>query len=296
MAVEHAQFFVRHGFLNPHHAVAGLLHFFDKVLALVGKFDRIGSTRTEHHLGALVNLRDGLDKLADTLLARNAAHEQHVWALRIHTPLGKDILVECRRVKFRIDTVVDNLHAVFGNAVELHHVALHALAHRNHAVGSLVGSAFNPAAHRVAAVTELFRLPRAVRFQRVRREDQRALQKAARQHATKMAVPGVAMDDVDILERGRPLEVDIERLENFLEAVVRRIEAKLARKTESADIVLVDILAPEAAGFDMAKLCKFLRQELHMDTGTAVNFRRKFVSKDCSVHKSTSALKTFSRN
>ena len=189
---------MRNGFLNPHHAVAGLLHLFDKRLAFVGKFDGIGSTGAEHHLGVLVDLRNGLDQLANALLARNAAHEQHVGALRVHAPLLEDFFVECRRVKVRIDTVVDNLHAVFGHAVKLHHVALHALAHRNHAVGSLVSGAFNPAAHGIAAVAQLFRLPRAVRFQRMRREDQRALQKTASENAAKVAVPRMAMNHVDV--------------------------------------------------------------------------------------------------
>ena len=287
MAVEHTQFLVRYRLLDPHHAIAGGLDLLDKRLAFIGKLDGIGSARAEHHLGALVDLRNRLDQLADALLARNATHEQHVGSLRIDAPLGKDALVECRRVEIRINAVVDNLHAVLGHSIELHHVALHALAHGNHAVGSLVGRALDPAAHGIAAVTELFRLPRAVRFERMRREDERALQKAASEHATEMAVPGVAMDHVDILEGRGPLQVDIERLENLLETVVVRIQPELARKAQRADIVLIDILHTEAARLDVAKLCEFLREELDVYTCTAIDFRRKLIGKNSCVHSTT---------
>ena len=294
MAVQHAQFLVRHGFLNPHHAIAGRLDLFDKRLAFVGKFDGIGRTRTEHHLGALVNLRNRLNKLAYALLARNTAHEQDVRAVCVHAPFLENPRVKRRRVKIRIDTVVDDLHAVLGHTVKFHHVALHALAHRDYAVGGLVSGTFDPAAHGITAVTELFRLPRAVRFKRVRREDQRTLQQAARQHATEVAVPRMAMYYVNVLESRCPLEVDIERLENLLEALVGRAQSQLARKAKRTDVVFVDVLHAKTARLDMAKLCKFLRQELHVNTGTAVNFRGKLVSKNCCVHD-TQKIDLFSK-
>ena len=278
---------MRYGFLNPDDAVAGLLHIFNQGLALVGKFDSIRSTGAEHHLGALVDLRNRLDQLADAFLARDAAHEQYIRTLRVDSPLFEDFFVESRSIKVRIDTVVNHLHAIFGDSVKLHHVAFHAFTHGNHAVGSFVSGAFDPATHGVTAVTQLLRLPRTVRFQRMRRENQRALQKTASEHAAKVAVPRMAMDHVDILERGRPLEVDIERLENFLEAVVFGVEPELARKTERVDVIFVHVLNSKAARLDVAKLCKFLRQELHVDTGTAINFRREFVRQNCSVHNSS---------
>ena len=90
--------------------------------------------------------------------------------------------------------------------------------------------------------------------------------------------------NVDVVKFGSPLQIDIERLENFLEAVVLRVKAQLARKTDGANIVLVDILVAKATCLDMAELCKFLRQELHMDASAAVNFRRKLIGKNSSVH------------
>ena len=44
------------------------------------------------------------------------------------------------------------------------------------------------------------------------------------------------------------------------------------------------ILVAKATCLDMAELCKFLRQELHMDASAAVNFRRKLIGKNSSVH------------
>ena len=87
-----------------------------------------------------------------------------------------------------------------------------------------------------------------------------------------------------IFERSCPLEVDIERLENLLEMVVFRVQPQLARKAQSADIVFVFVLVAKAPGLDMAKFRKLLREELDVDTCTAVDFRREFVSKDSSVH------------
>jgi hypothetical protein len=95
------------------------------------------------------------------------------------------------------------------------------------------------------------------------------------------------MDYVDILEGSGPLQVDIERLENLLEAVIDRVQAQLARKPDCTDIVLVYILAPEAARLDVTKFRKLLRKELDVDTCAAVNFRRKLVSKNCCVHEGT---------
>ena len=229
-------------------------------------------------------MRNRLDKLADSLLARNAAHEQHIRALRVHAPLGKDAFVERRCVEIRIDTVVNHLHAVFGDAVKFHHVALHALAHGNHAIGSFVGSAFNPATHGIPANAQLLGLPRAVRFQRMRREDKRALQKAACEHSTKMTIPRMTMYYIYVFERCCPLEVDIKRLENLLEMVVFRIQPQLARKAQSADIVFVFVLVAKTASLDMAKFRKLLREELDVNTCTAINFRRKLVSKNSCVH------------
>jgi hypothetical protein len=37
----------------------------------------------------------------------------------------------------------------------------------------------------------------------------------------------------------------------------------------------------------MAKLRKFLRQELHVNARTAIDFRREFVGKNSSVHNET---------
>ena len=287
VAVKHAKFFVRNRLLDPHHAVAGLLHLFDEVFALVGKFDGVGSSGAEHHLGALVDLRNGLDQLADALLAGNATHEQHVGAFRVHAPLGQNIFIESRRIKVRIDAVVYYLHPVFRHAVKFHHVPFHALAYSNHAVGSLIGRAFNPAAHGIAAISQLFCLPRAVGFQRVGGENQRTLQKTTGKHSTKVAIPSVAVNDIDIVEGCRPLEVDIQRLENFLETVVLRVQAQLPRKTNRTDIVLVNILVAKTAGLHMAELCQLLGQELDVNTCTAVNLRRELVSKNSSVHNST---------
>ena len=284
VAVKYAKFLVRNRLLDPHHAVAGLLHLFDEVLALVGKFDGVRSAGAEHHLGALVDLRNGLDQLADALLAGNATHEQHVRAFRVHSPLSQNIFVESRCIKVRIDAVVNHLHPVFGHAVKLHHVPFHALAYGNHAIGSLVSRAFNPAAHGIAAISQLFRLPGAVGFQRVGGENQRALQKTTGKHSTKVAIPSVAVNDIDIVEGCRPLEVDVQRLENFLEAVVLRVQAQLPRETNRTDIVLVNILVAKTAGFYMTKFCQFLGQELDVNTCTAVNLRRKLVSKNSSVH------------
>ena len=276
---------MRHSFLNPHHAVASLLHLFDESLAFVGKFNRIGSTRAEHYLGVLIDLRNRLNQLADALLARNAAHKQHKRTLRVNTPLGKDAFVESRRVEIRIDTIVNHLDAIFGNAVKLHHIALHTLAHGNHAVSSFVSGTFNPATHGVATVAQLFRLPRTVRFQRMRRENQRALQKTASENATKVAVPRMTVNYIDIVERGSPLQVNVERLKNLLESIVMGIQSQLARETQSTDIILVFVLHAKATRLDMTKLCKFLRQELHMDTSTTINFWGKLIRQNCSVHK-----------
>ena len=214
---------MRYRVLNPDDTVTRFLDLFNQVLAFVCKFLRVRGASAKYNLRVLVDLRDSLDQLADSLLAGNAADEQHIRTLRIHAPLLQNFFVKSRLVKVRIDTVVDNLHAIFRHTVKFHHVALHAFAHSNYAVGSLVRSAFNPAAHIIAAITQLFRFPRAVRFQRMRRENQRALQQAARHHATEMAIPRMAMNHVDILERRHPLEIDVQRLQDFLEAFVRRI-------------------------------------------------------------------------
>ena len=95
------------------------------------------------------------------------------------------------------------------------------------------------------------------------------------------------MNHIDTIEGGSPLQVDIERLENLLEAVVFGVQRQLARKTDCTDVVLVKILATEAACLDMAKFRKFLRQELDVNTRTAINFWRKLVSKYSSVHTKT---------
>ena len=223
MAIEHAKFRMRHSILNPHDSITCLLDFFNQALAFVGKFLRIRRTGAKHHLGVLIDLRDSLNELADALLARNAAHKKHERTLRIHAPLLQDFFVECRLVKVRINTIVDNLHTIFRHAVKFHHIALHAFAHGNHAISGFVSGALNPAAHVIAAITELFGLPRTVRFERVRRQNQRALQKATCDHATKMAVPCMAMNHIDILERGHPLQINIERLQDFLETFISRI-------------------------------------------------------------------------
>ena len=108
----------------------------------------------------------------------------------------------------------------------------------------------------------------------------------------------MAMYYVNVLEGRSPLEVDIERLENLLEALVGRAQSQLARKAKRTNVVFVDVLHAKTARLDMAKLCKFLRKELHVNTGTAVNFRRELVSQNSSVHvhnytkKSTPAYTT----
>ena len=287
MAIKHAEFLVRDSLLNPNHTVASLLHILDKSLAFIGKFNGIGSTGAKHHLGRLIDLRDSLDQLADALLAGNATHKQHVRTLGVHTPLGQNAFVESRRIEIRINTVVNHLHAIFRNAVKLHHVLLHALAHRNHTVGSLVSSTLNPATHGVSAVAQLFCLPRTVRFQGMGCEYQRALQKPAGQHTAKMAVPRMAVNHVNILESGRPLEVDIQRLKNLLETVIVGIQPQLAGKSQSMDVVFIHILRTKTARLDMAKLCKFLSKELDVDTCTAINLRRKLISQNSCVHKTT---------
>ena len=223
MTVKHAQFRMRHSILNPDNAITRRLNLFNQVFAFVCKFLRIRRPSTKHNLSILVDLRDCLNQLTNTLLARDTPDKQHIRTLRIHAPLLQNFFIESRLVKIRIDTVVDNLHAIFRHTVKFHHVALHAFAHSNHTIGSFVSGTFNPAAHIIAAITELFRLPRTVRFQRMRRENQRALQKATCHHTTEMAIPCMAMNHVDILERRHPLEIDVQRLQDFLEAFVRRI-------------------------------------------------------------------------
>ena len=116
---------------------------------------------------------------------------------------------------------------------------------------------------------------------------QRTLQKPAGQHAAKMAVPRVAVNHVNILESGRPLEVDIQRLKNLLETVVFGIQPQLAGKAQCMDVVLIHVLRAETACLDMAKLCKLLRKELDVDTCTAINLRRKFISQNSCVHTTT---------
>ena len=118
----------------------------------------------------------------------------------------------------------------------------------------------------------------------MRRENQRALQKTAGEHAAKMAVPCMTVNDVDIVKLGAPLEVNVERLEKLLQSVIVRVQSQLARKAQGTDIVLVFVLHAKAARLDVAKLRKFLRQELNMDTCAAINFRREFVRQNCCIH------------
>ena len=119
----------------------------------------------------------------------------------------------------------------------------------------------------------------------MRRENQRALQKATCDHATEMAIPCMAMNHIDILERGHPLQINIKRLQDFLETFISRIVLKLLAKANRTNVVGIVILRTKATGFYMAELGKFLAQELDVDTCTAIDFWRKFISKDSSIHR-----------
>ena len=63
---------------------------------------------------------------------------------------------------------------------------------------------------------ELLDLPRAVRLERVRRQDQPRAGELLDQAAGQVGVPGVAMDDVDVLEHPRHDQVAEHRLQELL--------------------------------------------------------------------------------
>ena len=99
----------------------------------------------------------------------------------------------------------------------------------------------------------------------------------------------MAMNHVDILERRHPLEIDVQRLQDFLKAFVSRIAIQLLAKANRADVVRIIVLRAKAACFDVAELGKFLAEKFDVDSCTAVNFWRKLVSKNSSVHYSVNS-------
>ena len=99
----------------------------------------------------------------------------------------------------------------------------------------------------------------------------------------------MAMYYINVFERGSPLQVNVKRLENLLEAVVMGIQSQLAGETQSADVILVFVLHAKATSFDVAELGKFLTEELDVNTCTTINFWWEFIGKNSSVHNTVNS-------
>jgi hypothetical protein len=94
----------------------------------------------------------------------------------------------------------------------------------------------------------------------------------------------MAVNHINVFERRHPLEIDIQGLQDFLEAFVSGIVFELLAKADSANVVRIVVLRAKAAGLDVAELGEFLTEELDVNTCATIDFWWKLIGKNCSVH------------
>jgi hypothetical protein len=133
--------------------------------------------------------------------------------VRVHADRFEERSVLHGAPTFDVDAVVDDAHpGRIDLRVAAEDVGPHAGADRDHSGGVLVRELLDAAGDGIAAA-ELLGLPRTQRFEAVRGEDVRDSVQLGGEMPGEVRVPGVAVDDVGLLDRGDDLEVGAEGLQ-----------------------------------------------------------------------------------
>ena len=238
-------------------------------------------------MNARPNVLDGVDEVDDALLTGDTANEQDERPGRVDAVARQHGRVACRSILLQVDAVVNDADLLVRHAVQVVDVHLHRFGHGHHAIGILVGGALDPR-RGVVSGAELFDLPRSVRLQRVGGEDEGGPSELLDETAGQVRVPGVAVDDVDGVERAGHGEVADQSVHELAVTRVARGEGAVAADTADAEIVLARDLVAEGQHLDsMAAVVEpgqFARQVLDVNTGAAVDVRRVLVGQDGNVH------------
>src|SRR5690606_18367892 len=134
--------------------------------------------------------------------------EQHVRPCRVDADAREGVGAGVGAVQGGVDAVVDDVHPVrVEGRVAAEDVVAHGAGDRDHRVGGLDGGALGPAGQRVAAA-ELFGLPGAQGFQRVRGHHVRDAVEELGEVAGEIGVPGVRVDQLAALQGGGHGQVD----------------------------------------------------------------------------------------
>ena len=195
-----------------------------------------------------------------------------------------------RTVLIRVDAVVDDAYAFRCNAVQRLDIVLHRLRHRAHTIGGLVRGALDPGG-RVIRGAELLDLPRAVRLERVRRQDELRPGEWPREAAGEVRVPGVAVDDVRRLDRPDHREITHEGIEQPRMPGILCRELHCRRDTTDAEISVGVVLLTEAQDLDVVRpgvrVRELPRQVLDVHARPAIDLGRVLAREEGDLHAVT---------
>jgi hypothetical protein len=196
----------------------------------------------------------------------------------------EDVRPRVGRVLAGVDAVVDDVHPVGVHVrVAREHVPAHAARDRDDRVGVLERGALAEARQRVAA-PELLGLPRAQRLEGVGADDVGDPVEELAQVAAEIRVPGVAVDDVGALDRGRHRQVDRHGAQRGEVGgpAVERVPGGVAHDRGAVGLG-PGALAP-ALDRDALELRQLAGEVLDVDAGATVDLGRVLAREEVHAH------------
>jgi hypothetical protein len=144
----------------------------DPVGHLLKNLRRVGCAGTEDHPGAGMEVANGIHQMEDAFLPRNPTDEEHIGRVAPDVKLVEDVRIASGLILLQVDAVVDHTNPAQIHIVQFVNVPLHRSRHRDHAVGVAVRGPLDPGRDLVRG-SQLLRLPRPMRLERMRRQHQR---------------------------------------------------------------------------------------------------------------------------